>query len=173
MGLRLALGETVANIECRALSVFAQPYALKAVIAGLDPAIHHSRGAQTSLRRAGARVVACSPPPAPSLLPPYKVGGGPLNRVTLAYSRRQLVVNAAIAAIWSLFSLRPSELIQGFLMQDPNLSQVSLRFFNAVLYGVQLFPNCNLTSMIQRGFEALDAKCSKSGKGISLCASLG
>src|SRR5262249_21663103 len=97
MGLRLALGETVANIECRALSVFAQPYALKAVIAGLDPAIHHSRGAQTSLRRAGARVVACSPPPAPSLLPPYKVGGGPLNRVTLAYSRRQLVVNAAIA----------------------------------------------------------------------------
>jgi len=53
-------------------------------------------------------------------------------------------------------------------MQDPNLSQVSLRFFNVVLYGVQLFPDCNLASMIQRGFKALDAKCSTSGKGISL-----
>src|SRR6516165_8788648 len=67
-----------------------------------------------------------------------------------------------------LFSLRSGELIQGFSMQDPNLSQVSLRFFNVVLYGVQLFPDCNLTSMIQRGFKAIDAKCSISGKGISL-----
>ena len=31
-----------------------------------------------------------------------------------------------------LFSLRSAELIQGFLMQDPNLSQVSLRFFNVM-----------------------------------------
>src|SRR6516162_2348277 len=67
-----------------------------------------------------------------------------------------------------LFSLRSAELIQGFLMQDPNLSQVSLRFFNVVPYGVQLFPDCNLASMIQRGFKALDANCSTSGKGISL-----
>jgi hypothetical protein len=50
----------------------------------------------------------------------------------------------------------------------PSLSQVSLRFFNVVLYGVQLFPGCNLASMIQRGFKALDPKCSTSGKGISL-----
>jgi len=51
--------------------------------------------------------------------------------------------------ILQLFSLRPSELIQGFSMQDPNLSEVSLRFFNVVLYYVQLFPGCNLASMIQ------------------------
>ena len=43
-------------------------------------------------------------------------------------------------------------------MQDPNLSQVSLRFFNVVPYGTQLFPDCNLARMIQRGFKALDAK---------------
>ena len=49
-------------------------------------------------------------------------------------------------------------------MQDPNLSQVSLWFFNVVRYGTQLFPGCNLASMIQRGFKALDAKCSTSGK---------
>jgi hypothetical protein len=67
-----------------------------------------------------------------------------------------------------LFSLRSAELIQGFLMQDLNLSQVSLRFFNVMSYGVQLFPDCNLASMIQRGLKALDAKCSTSGKGISL-----
>src|SRR5262249_37865795 len=72
----------------------------------------------------------------------------------------------------SLFSLRPSELIQGFLMQDPNLSQVSLRFFNVVLYGIQLFPDCPLVSMIQRGFKPLDAKCSTNGKGISLLYSI-
>jgi hypothetical protein len=71
-----------------------------------------------------------------------------------------------------LFSLRPSELIQGFLMQDPNLSQVSLRFFYVVLYGVQLFPGCQLASMIQRGFKPLDAKCSTNGKGISLLYSI-
>jgi hypothetical protein len=53
-------------------------------------------------------------------------------------------------------------------MQEPNLSQVSLCFFNVVRYGTQLFPGCNLASMIQRGFKALDAKCSTSGKGISL-----
>src|SRR6516162_9723216 len=52
-----------------------------------------------------------------------------------------------------LFSLRSAELIQGFLMQDPNLSQVSLCIFNVVPYGVQLFPDCNLASMIQRGFN--------------------
>jgi len=33
-------------------------------------------------------------------------------------------------------------------MQNPNLSQVSLRFFNVVPYGVQLFLECNLTSTI-------------------------
>ena len=53
-------------------------------------------------------------------------------------------------------------------MQDPNLSQVSLRFLNVVPYGVQLFPDRNLARMIQRGFKAFDAKCSTSGKGISL-----
>jgi len=38
------------------------------------------------------------------------------------------------------------------LMQDPNLSQVMLaRFSNVVLYGIQLFPDCKLASMIQRG----------------------
>src|SRR6266540_983432 len=70
------------------------------------------------------------------------------------------------------FSLRPAELIQGFFMQDPNLSQVSLRFFNAVPYGVQLFLERHLASMIQRGFKALDAKCRTSGKGISLLCSV-
>jgi hypothetical protein len=34
-------------------------------------------------------------------------------------------------------------------MQDPNLSQVLLCFFNVVRYGTQLFPGCNLASMIQ------------------------
>src|SRR6516162_11710251 len=53
----------------------------------------------------------------------------------------------ALLRFCSLFSLRPSELIQGFSMQDPNLSQVSLRFFNVVLYDVQLFPDCKLASM--------------------------
>ena len=57
-------------------------------------------------------------------------------------------------------------------MQDPNLSQVSLRFFNVVPYGGQLFPDCNLASMIQRGFKALDAKFSTDGKGISLLYSI-
>jgi hypothetical protein len=71
-----------------------------------------------------------------------------------------------------LFSLRPAELIQGFFMQDLNLSQVSLRFFNAVPYGVQLFLERHLASTIQRGFKALDAKCRTSGKGISLLCSV-
>ena len=53
-------------------------------------------------------------------------------------------------------------------MQEPNLSQVSLCFFNVMPYGVQLSLECNLASTIQRGFKALDAKCSTSGKGISL-----
>jgi len=53
-------------------------------------------------------------------------------------------------------------------MQEPNLSQVSLRFFNVVPYGVQLSLECNLASTIQRGSKAIDAKCSTSGKGISL-----
>ena len=53
-------------------------------------------------------------------------------------------------------------------MQEPNLSQVSLCFFNVLPYGVQLSLECNLASTIQRGFKALDAKCSTSGKGISL-----
>jgi hypothetical protein len=67
-----------------------------------------------------------------------------------------------------LFSLRPAELIQGFFMQDPNLSQVPLRFFNVVPDGVQLVLDGNLASMIQRSFEALEAKCGKGGEGISL-----
>jgi len=53
-------------------------------------------------------------------------------------------------------------------MQDPNFSQVSLRFFNVMPYSVQLVPDCNLASMSQRDLKALDAKCSASGKGISL-----
>src|SRR5262249_35054252 len=36
-------------------------------------------------------------------------------------------------------------------MQEPNLSQVSLCFFNVVPYGVQLSLECNLASTIQRG----------------------
>src|SRR5690348_14493110 len=36
-------------------------------------------------------------------------------------------------------------------MQGPNLSQAYSRFFNVVLYGVQLFPDCKLASMTQRG----------------------
>jgi len=53
-------------------------------------------------------------------------------------------------------------------MQEPNLSQVSLGFFNVALYGLQLSLECNLASTIQRGFKAFYAKCSTSGKGISL-----
>ena len=53
-------------------------------------------------------------------------------------------------------------------MQDPNLSQVPLRFFNVVFDGVQIVPDGNLASMIQRSFEALEAKCGKGGEGISL-----
>jgi hypothetical protein len=52
--------------------------------------------------------------------------------------------------------------------QDPNLSQVALRFLNVMPYGVQLVPDCNLAGMIQRSLKSLDAKCGKSGKGISL-----
>jgi hypothetical protein len=67
-----------------------------------------------------------------------------------------------------LFSLRSAELIERLLMQEANLSQVSLRFRNVVPYDTQLVPDCNLARMMQRGFEALDAKLSTSGKGISL-----
>jgi hypothetical protein len=67
-----------------------------------------------------------------------------------------------------LFSLRSAELIERLLMQEANLSQVSLRFRNVVPYDTQLFPDCNLARMMQRGFKALDAKRSTSGKGISL-----
>ena len=58
-------------------------------------------------------------------------------------------------------------------MQEPNLSQVSLCFFNVMPYGVQLSLECNLASTIQRGFKALDAKCSINGKGISLLSIAG
>jgi hypothetical protein len=67
-----------------------------------------------------------------------------------------------------LFSLRSAEFIQGFFVQAPNLSQVPLRFFNVVPDGVQLVLDSNLVSMIQRSFEALEAKCGKGGEGISL-----
>ena len=67
-----------------------------------------------------------------------------------------------------LFSLRSAELIERRLMQEANLSQVSLRFRNVVPYDTQLFPDCNLARMMQGGFKALDAKLSTSGKGISL-----
>ena len=67
-----------------------------------------------------------------------------------------------------LFSLRSAELIERLLMQEANLSQVSLRFRNVVPYDTQLVPHCNLARMMQRGFEALDAKLSTSGKGVSL-----
>ena len=67
-----------------------------------------------------------------------------------------------------LFSLRSAELIERLLMQDANLSQVSLRFRNVVPYDPQLFADCNLARMMQRGFKALDAKRGTSGKGISL-----
>jgi hypothetical protein len=67
-----------------------------------------------------------------------------------------------------LFPLRSAELIQRLLMQEANLSQVSLRFCNVVSYDTQLFADCNLARMLQRGFKALDAKLSTSGKGISL-----
>jgi hypothetical protein len=67
-----------------------------------------------------------------------------------------------------LFSLRSAELIERRLMQEANLGQVSLRFSNVVPYDTQLVPDCNLARMMQRGFKALDAKLSTSGKGISL-----
>jgi hypothetical protein len=67
-----------------------------------------------------------------------------------------------------LFSLRSAELIERRLMQEANLSQVSLRFRNVVPYDTQLVPDCNLARMMQGGFKALDAKLSTSGKGISL-----
>jgi hypothetical protein len=67
-----------------------------------------------------------------------------------------------------LFSLRSAELSQGFFIQGPNLSQVPLGFFNGVPDSVQLFPGRNLASIIQRGFEALEAGCGKNGEGISL-----
>jgi hypothetical protein len=67
-----------------------------------------------------------------------------------------------------LFSLRSAELIERRLMQEANLSEVSLRFRNVVPYDTQLVPGCNLARMMQRGFKALDAKLSTSGKGISL-----
>jgi hypothetical protein len=57
-------------------------------------------------------------------------------------------------------------------MQGPNLSQVPLGFLNVVPDGVQLLPDRNLASISQRGFEALKAKCGKSGEGISLLYSL-
>ena len=72
------------------------------------------------------------------------------------------------AARQGLFPLRSAELIERLLMQDANLSQVSLRFCNIVSYDTQLFADCNLARMLQRGFKALDAKLSTSGKGISL-----
>ena len=57
-------------------------------------------------------------------------------------------------------------------MQEPNLGQVSLCFFNVVPYGVQLSLECNLASTIQRGFKPVDAKCSTNGKGTSLLYSI-
>jgi hypothetical protein len=57
-------------------------------------------------------------------------------------------------------------------MQDANLREVSLRFFDAVPYGVQLFPRCNLARTIQRGFKAIDAEFRTSGKGIALLYSV-
>jgi hypothetical protein len=68
----------------------------------------------------------------------------------------------------ALFSLRSAELVQRLLMQEANLSQVSLRFRNVVPYRTQLVADCDLARMIQRGFKALDAKRSTRGKGISL-----
>src|SRR6266516_4048277 len=67
-----------------------------------------------------------------------------------------------------LFSLRSAELSQRFFIQGPNLSQVPLGFFNGVPDGVQPLPDRNLASIIQRGFEALEAECGKNGEGISL-----
>jgi hypothetical protein len=67
-----------------------------------------------------------------------------------------------------LFSLRSAELVERLFMQEANLSQVSLRFYNVAPYDTQLVPDCNLARMMQRGFKALDAKRSTSGKGISL-----
>jgi hypothetical protein len=52
-------------------------------------------------------------------------------------------------------------------MQGLNLSQVILRFFDAVPYGVELIPECNLARTVQRGFKALDAISRASSKGIS------
>ena len=72
----------------------------------------------------------------------------------------------------ALFALRMAELIQRFLMQEANLSEVPLRFCNVVPYGTQLIPDCNLARTSQRGFKALDAKRSTSGKGISLLYSV-
>ena len=117
---------------------------------GLPPAA----GQESALGRhvvARPRAPPCStmrgPPPAPHL--PYR-------------SPHRAKRNAGTG----LFSLRSVELIQRRLMQYPNLSQVFLRFFDVVPYGVELIPDRNLASTVQRGFKALDAKHRTSGKGI-------
>jgi len=66
------------------------------------------------------------------------------------------------------FALRAAELVQRLLMQEANLSEVSLRFRDVVPYGTQLVADCDLARLIQGGFKAFDAKRSTRGKGISL-----
>jgi hypothetical protein len=66
-----------------------------------------------------------------------------------------------------LFTLGSVKLIQRRLMQYPDLSEVSLRFFNVVPHGFEFIPDRNLAGTVQRGFEALDAKQGTGGKSIS------
>ena len=71
-----------------------------------------------------------------------------------------------------LFSLRSAELIERLLMQEANLSQVSLRFCNVAPYDTQLFPDCNLARMMQRGFKALSMRNAvQAAKAFRFCTS--
>ena len=91
-----------------------------------------------------------------------------VSYVTAYPKRSKKEARRSVDRATGLFSLRSAELIQRRLMQEANLSQVSLRFRNVAPYDTQLVPGCNLAGMMQGGFKALDAKRSTSGKGISL-----
>jgi hypothetical protein len=53
-------------------------------------------------------------------------------------------------------------------MQDPNLRQVSLRFFNAVPYRIELIPHCDLASTIQEASTPSMRNTAQAAKASSL-----